>query len=212
VLTAVSTSDGLDLVAEAPGRTLVITDAMRIEGGRRNVHAGMELIGELRESHPEVPVVVFAGPDTVRHFRPVFLEAGARDVTDRFVELADVVATTARQRFRAIVGQAVGGAGGAPDERPPQAWILELRGGTRVRVEARDWRRTPTASAVDRVWARAERLIQEGHVARVVVVVPVDRVLPRQKERAPQGASVVALAQLDALLAELTGESATTSA
>jgi hypothetical protein len=197
---AVSTRQGLALIGESPERTLVITDAVRAEGGSMNFRAGRDLMEALRRTHPGVPVLVFAGFGTIRDYGPSFRDAGAQEATSTFTELAEHVTTIARRRFRAAVAEIVTAAGGRPDPRGPSGWSVVTQDDRRVRVEARDWRRRPTPTALNKVWNRAESLLSTDSVDEILVAVPVNRVTEAQLAGAPERLEVLTLEELTARL------------
>jgi DNA-binding NarL/FixJ family response regulator len=200
VALASTTTDGVALVAQAPERTLVITDSARVEGSSLNVGAGRELLESLRREYPGVPAVVFASDTTIANYGGSFLDAGAVDATGAFADLAEIVTRIARRRFRAAVADVMTRAGGHAVSRKQSHWIVTTSDGRTLYVEARDWRRRPTAPAVDRVWRRAQQVLTERTADEVVVVVPVNRLSSAQLERAPDAVEVVTLDQLPAVL------------
>ncbi len=199
---ATSTTQGVELVKKAPESTIVVTDAARVEGESMNVGAGRELLTRLRREDVDIPVIVFAGAGTIREYGSGFIEAGAQAVTSTFTELAEHVTTIARHRFRAAVAEVVVAAGGQPAGQGSTGWDIQ----TRVRVEARDWRRPPSASAFNKVQNRAKALLEAQAIDEMLVVVPVKGVADVRLEQAPDQLAVLTLAELRARLGATRGQ------
>ncbi|MEW6058779.1 MAG: hypothetical protein AB1551_01320, partial [Actinomycetota bacterium] len=91
---ATTTDRGLALTEAGPHRTLVISDAVRTENGQLKYGAGRLLTAQVKADHPEVPVLIFAGPDTVLHHSQELYDAGAQLVTSSFLALSREIRRT----------------------------------------------------------------------------------------------------------------------
>jgi CheY-like chemotaxis protein len=196
---ATSTEQGVALVSRAPERTLLVTDAVRVEGDRPNYDAGLELIRKVREEHPQVPVLVFAGYKTVTQYSAALDKAGARVVTNTFVVLAKEVRRIAARRLQEAVRRRLADAGWAVDEQAAGVDFVAEQDGQRIGIELKHWRRPPIG-AVGGECVKLERLISEGKAERGILVLPVDVRSLDEAHQAPPGVSVVALGGLEAAL------------
>ena len=89
VLQAGTTSEGLRLLDSHPDTSAIITDMGRTEDGQAKDKAGIELIAQVRERRPELPVLVYASAPAVARTRTAALEAGATFVTSSATELLE---------------------------------------------------------------------------------------------------------------------------
>jgi hypothetical protein len=185
VVLATNTSDGLRELAKSPETTMVITDAVRVEDGRDHVHAGRDLIAMIAERFPYVPIYVYCGPGSIVH-QGEELERGTRLVTSSWTTLATQVRADARAAFEATVAEALREV--AADLAAQTAGgvdFVAIVGGTRVAVEAKDWRRTPTASAFDTTVERLQHCLDGGMADRALLVTPRQVLTHQQVDRLP---------------------------
>ena len=77
---ALSTEEALRLF-EPHKYALVLTDMYRREEGIKNAHAGIDLLKELRLIDPNVVVIAYCAPASVRGYGSSFLKAGGNAIT-----------------------------------------------------------------------------------------------------------------------------------
>jgi DNA-binding NarL/FixJ family response regulator len=172
VETAVSTLEARARIAADPARTLAITDAARIEGGHMNREAGRELIAWLAKEHPDVPVVVFAGPATVRHYADAFRSPNVSALTADFGALFDAIRAVDRRRLVAAATSAVRRAGLELDPQPDGVDMLARRSdGRRIAIEVKAWERQPAAQLVEEAIDRLAELQRNAGAEQAVLVV-----------------------------------------
>jgi CheY-like chemotaxis protein len=149
VVTATSTREGIALISADPAPTLVITDAVREEGGQTKYEAGLELIAWLRDEHPDVPVLVFAGEATVREHGDVFRAARASAVTADFGELLEAIGAIDRRRLMGAVAAKLRQPGLTLVAPPPGVDLLARQpDGRSIAIEVKTWQRTPPLQSV----------------------------------------------------------------
>lgn len=204
VVTATSTNEGLARISESPDDTAVITDAVRVEGGGENFDAGVELLRALRDRYAAIPAYVFCGQSTVDSYAEPLEQAGARLVTANFTELARMIRADARVSFEAEIAATLQEMGSVAAQSDGVDFVLTLDG-TRIGIEAKDYRRTPKLDAVNKVMKLLGDAIEAGRIEKGVVVAPRDVFIPAQRERAPAGVHLTAVSQLRQTLADLAG-------
>jgi Restriction endonuclease len=205
VVTATSTQEGLARISERPGETAVITDAVRVEGRQENLNAGLKLLQMVRERYPTIPVYVYCGQSTAESYNEPLEQAGARLVTASFTELARQIRADARTSFEAEVATTLDEAGEVRAQSGGIDFVVTLRG-MRVGIEAKDYRRTPKARAVDTAVGLLADAIGTGKIMKGLVVAPRDVFIPAQQERAPDGVQLVSVDRLSRVLADLAEE------
>ena len=77
---AVSTRQALAMLQQKP-YALLITDMARVENRRRIKDAGVRTVREVRQTLPELPIVVYCSKDTVASYGTEAQAAGARFIT-----------------------------------------------------------------------------------------------------------------------------------
>lgn len=202
VVTATSTREGMARVSESPDDTAVITDAVRVEGRRENLEAGLSLLKALREHYATIPAYVFCGQDTAEHYAEPLVQAGARLVTASFTELAAQIRADARMSFEAEVAAVLGAAGESKGQIDGLDFVVEM-GDVRVGVESKDYRRTPKAHAVDRAMQSLAEAIGAGTITHGIVVAPRDVFIPAQRQRAPKRVYLTSVDRLGRELGDL---------
>ncbi|MDQ5807873.1 MAG: hypothetical protein M3320_04290 [Actinomycetota bacterium] len=198
VIEATDTNAGLERIATDPVGTAVVTDAVRTEAGERNFHAGRELIEAVRAEHPEMPIFVYCGEDTVRRQEQELLEAGAGVVTASSTELIRSINTRAAEAFEGEVRHTLARLGNVRAGEGVD--LLFSQGDREVVVEAKNWIRRPTARAIDSTYTRVARELEKTGAAEGWIIVPTDRVSAEQRSRAPDRVSVRVLDELVAAL------------
>ncbi len=195
VETARSTAAGLAAIGD-PDETAVISDAVRGEAGESNLRAGLDLIEALQDRHPQVPVYVYCGQETAEKYAQPLKDGGAKVVTASFDELSRVIRADARASFEAEVGALLEAVGAVSEQEAGIDFLLDLPG-VRVAVEAKDYRRTPKAAALDRTMDLLAETIRLDKAEAGLVVVPKDVFDPAQRERAKaRGVRLVAVGEL----------------
>lgn len=205
IVMATSTAEGLSQVSKSPDDTAVITDAVRVEGGKENFDAGRDLIKALKERYGEVPVYVFCGSDTAENYSARLEQAGARIVTASFTELARKVRTDARMVFVAKVVATLEEFGQVEAQDHGIDFFVRL-GERRIGVEAKDYHRTRELHAVERAMQQLDQAIAAGQLDRGLVVAPKDVFSPSQRERAPSEVQLIPVSQLRQALADSSGK------
>lgn len=195
MVTATSTGDGMARISESPEGTAVITDAVRVEGRQENINAGLELLRQMRERYPAIPVYVFCGPDTAERYAEPLVRAGARLITASFTELAGQVRADARASFEAEVSTTLAELGSVEAQSGGLDFIVTVDD-EKVGVESKDYRRTPKAHAIDRTMDLLNDAIRSGSISRGIVVAPRDIFIPAQRERAPELVQLVSIDRL----------------
>lgn len=89
VFQARTTLEAMRLLDSRPDTSAIITDMGRTENGYSKDTAGIELISQVRESQPQLPVLVYASAPAVGRTRALALEAGATFVTSSATELLE---------------------------------------------------------------------------------------------------------------------------
>lgn len=199
VVTAITTEDALAKIS-SPEATMVITDAVRVEDGKTNYEAGIELLGELQGRHPLVPAYVYCGPATARDHAEALRNAGARLVTASFTELADQIRIDARTLFHDDVRGVLEKHGTVEEQGAGTDFVLSI-GRRRIGVEARDFRRTPKASAFDRSIGRLEDAIGANQIGQGLLVTPRDVFVAKQRARTPETVELLSIDGLAEALA-----------
>lgn len=199
VVTATTTQNALEKIS-SPETTMVITDAVRVEDGKTNYEAGIELLSELQSRHPMTPSYVYCGPATARDHAETLRDAGARLVTASFTELADQIRIDARTLFQDDVRAVLEKHGTVEEQGAGTDFVLSV-GQHRIGVEARDFRRTPKASAFDRSIGRLKDAIRAGQIGQGLLVTPRDVFVAKQRAGAPE---TVELLSIDGLTEALT--------
>jgi hypothetical protein len=172
VVTATSTRAGMALITADPSRTLVITDAVRDEGGQKNYEAGLDLIAWLREEHPDVPVLVFAGVATVQEYGDVFRAAHASAVTADFGALFNAIGAIDRRRLMAAIVAKLQQAGLTLVAQPPAVDLLARRSdGRRIAIEVKTWQRTPPLQLVESAVARLATAQRKAGAEEALLIV-----------------------------------------
>lgn len=205
VVTAISTTEGLSQVSKNPDDTAVITDAVRVEDGKENYDAGLNLIVALKERYGEIPAYVFCGSDTAENYSEPLEQAGARIVTASFTELARKVRTDARTVFVAGVVATLEEFGQVEARDHGIDFFVTL-GERRIGVEAKDYHRTRELQAVERATQQLDWAVARGEIERGLVVAPKDVFSPAQRERAPLKVQLIPVSQLRQALASLSGK------
>lgn len=195
VETATSTEEGVRLVERDPERTLVISDASRVERGRRNHAAGEQLTRTLRATYPAMPILIFAGSRTVSGYAGGLTDAGADLVTNSSVELGRSVRGTTARRLTDAVRSIARKAGEVHEGRHGLDFVVD-RPTDRIGIEVRDWRRKPKPEALDAVWARFDDLLEREVITQAYLVSATDVLIEAQRQRAPRGAEAVTLERL----------------
>lgn len=200
VVPATTTGDGLRELTKSPETTIVITDAVRHEDGRVNLQAGRELIAEIRERYPYVPVYVYCGPGSIGQ-QGEELEVGARLVTSSWTTLARQLRTDARAAFEAATAEALRAKTGEVEAQTDGGIdFLAAVNGRRIAVEAKDWRRPPTASALEATIETLRRWLDDGVAEQALLVTPRRVLLPKQIDRLPPGVTVVTVGEIGSAL------------
>jgi DNA-binding response OmpR family regulator len=205
VVTATSTREGLAKI-DSPEETLVITDAVRIEGNTRNVHAGLELLHALRERFPAVPVYVYCGLKTVEEHSQPLTAAGARLVTASFTELARRIRTDTRASFEAELAALLYRHGKVEAQTAGVDFVLET-GGRRIGVEAKDFRRTPKPEPFDAAVTRLDGAVEAGKTDEGFLITPRDVFIDKQRARTPPTVRLLSIAELPHMLSTETASS-----
>lgn len=191
VITATDTANGLIEVNKSPHTTLVITDAVRKEDSVLNTHAGVDLIDELGNRFPHVPVYVYCGPESLE-LQGDELAARSRLATTSWTALARQIRSDARAAFELTVADVLRL---EADEVEAQTAggidFVAALGEQRVGVEVKDWRRPPNASAFDTTATALRQWLEAGTVDRAVLVTPRDVLPPNRVEQLPDGVEAV---------------------
>lgn len=199
VLTATTTQEALEKIT-VPEATMVITDAVRVENDKTNYEAGVELLGELQSRHPMIPAYVYCGPTTARDHAEALRDAGARLVTASFTELADQIRIDAKTLFLDDVRGMLEQHGAVVEQSAGTDFVLNVDH-NRIGVEARDFRRTPKASAFDRSVGRLEGAVRAHQVERGLLVTPRDVFVAKQRARTPEAVELLSIDDLPEALA-----------
>jgi CheY-like chemotaxis protein len=200
VVTATSTHAGRALVEQDPGRTLVITDAVREEDGRTNREAGLELLAWLRGRHPDVPAVVFAGPVTVREHADALGAAGAT-VTADFGALLATLVQIDRRRLVTHAVELLREAGFTLLDEPWGADLLARRpDGRKVAIEVKAWQHMLQVHLLDAAIRHLAAAMREVRAEEGLLIVR--GALPsvtaeRQRAAAAQGLHLVSIDELE---------------
>ena len=86
-----TTAEGLRLLDDRADVAAVITDMGRTEDGVTKDTAGLELIAQVRQRQPQLPVLVYASAPTVARTREAALAEGATFVTASATELLEAL-------------------------------------------------------------------------------------------------------------------------
>ena len=99
---AVSTRQALAMLQQKP-YALLITDMARVENRRRIKDAGVRTVREVRQTLPELPIVVYCSKDTVASYGTEAQAAGARFITTSGTSLLAAINKLLHEHARMVI-------------------------------------------------------------------------------------------------------------
>jgi CheY-like chemotaxis protein len=176
-----SNREAMGLLAGSQQFDALVTDMQRLENGRLERTAGLELIRWMKSSGVSIPVVVYAHGQSVGEHAQEALAAGAVGVTSSLTELLELLGVNfgprSTSRLVAEILQVLEESVGESEQTVKlhggqQVDVLLLRDGRRIGIEAKAWPGSPSRGAVEAVLSRLAALVGKGELDEGWLVTP----------------------------------------